>query len=126
MEGLFDKTYQLLSSVLDYRSARQKVIASNVANIDTPDFKPKDVKFPEALKSAQTAVQVDLARTHALHFPLGQAGGTPNLTTIETGEKTSLDKEMMNIAENNLNYNLTVEFLARKFRSIQNVLKEAR
>ena len=125
MEALFDKTYKMLSSMLDYRSARQKVISSNVANIDTPDFKPKDLKFPEALKSALDSSSVDLSRTHPQHIPVGKPDSA-KFTTIETGEKTSLDMEMMNVAENNLNYNLTVELLARKFKGIQNVLKETR
>ena len=125
MEALFGKTYQMLSSMLDYRSARQKVIASNVANINTPDYKPKDIKFPDTLKSAMDSDTINLVRTHPQHMPVGKPGAT-SYTTVETGEKTNLDTEMMNVAENNLNYNLSVELLARKFRGIQNVLKETK
>ncbi len=126
MEALFGKTYQMLSSILDYRSARQKVIASNIANIDTPDYKPQDIKFPDTLKSAMDKGAVDLVRTHPQHFPVGQAGGATSYTTVETGDRANLDTEMMNVAENNLNYNLTVELLARKFRGIETVVKETK
>ena len=124
MEALFNKTHQMLSSMLDYRSARHRVINSNVANIDTPDYKPKDLKFPQELNSAMKT-QCDLVRTHPRHLPVIPPG-PQNYKILETGEKTSLDTEMMNISENNLMYNLTVELLARKFRGIQNVLKETR
>lgn len=126
MEALFGKTIQMLASVLDYRATRQKIITSNVANIDTPDYKPKDLKFPEHLKSAMGTKlpPVEPARTDPRHLPGGDAA--PRYAVEETSEKTDIDKEMMNISENNLMYNLTVELLARKFRGIENVLKETR
>ncbi len=127
MESLFGKTYQMLSSMLDYRAQRQKVITSNVANLDTPEFKPKDLKFPDELKSVLKADAMGLAKTDPRHLPTGAPGtGPANYTVQETGDRVSIDTEMMNVAENNLKYNLTVELLARKFRSIQNVLKETR
>ena len=126
MQALFGKTYRMLEYVLDYRAARQKVITSNVANIDTPNYKPKDLKFPEQLKSAmQGKSSAKLVRTDPRHFPEA-GGGTGAYSVEETSEKTNIDTEMMNISENNLMYNLTVEFLARKFRGIQNVLKETK
>lgn len=127
MQALFGKTYQVLASMLDYRAARQKVITSNVANIDTSDYKPKDLKFPEQLKSAMGKEQTGLVRTDPRHLSAGGAGtGVDNYTVTETSEKTNIDTEMMNISENNLMYNLTVELLARKFRGIQNVLRETK
>ncbi len=126
MESLFGKTYQLLSSMLDYRAQRQKVITSNVANIDTPQYRPKDVKFPEELKNSLKADAMRLVKTDPRHLPTEEGPGKANYALEETGDKVSLDTEMMNVAENNLMYNMTVELLARKFRGIQNVLKETR
>ena len=45
MDILFNKTMDLLSGMLDYRSKRHKIIVSNIANIDTDDFKPSDISF---------------------------------------------------------------------------------
>ena len=45
MDILFNKTMNLLSGMLDYRSTRHKIIVSNIANIDTEGFKPSDICF---------------------------------------------------------------------------------
>ncbi|SFV53654.1 Flagellar basal-body rod protein FlgB [hydrothermal vent metagenome] len=43
------KTHSLLVRAMDYRAARQDMIASNIANADTPYYKPRDIRFEEAL-----------------------------------------------------------------------------
>ena len=53
MKALFNKTIALLSAALSVRAERQGVIAANIANIDTPGFRPGDISFQDALR-AQT------------------------------------------------------------------------
>ncbi|WP_297484380.1 flagellar basal body rod protein FlgB [Sulfurimonas sp.] len=43
------KTHSLLAQAMDYRAARQDMIASNIANVDTPYYKPRDISFQDAL-----------------------------------------------------------------------------
>ena len=43
------RTHGLIKDALDYRAARQDMIASNIANADTPFYRPRDVKFEDAL-----------------------------------------------------------------------------
>ncbi|WP_457749286.1 flagellar basal body rod protein FlgB [Sulfurimonas sp.] len=43
------KTHSLLTNAMDYRAARQDMIASNIANADTPYYKPRDIHFEDAL-----------------------------------------------------------------------------
>lgn len=113
MDALFGKTIEMLSAVLDFRSERHKVIASNIANIDTPNYRPKDIVFKEELEtliSSKDGVRLDKA----------------DFEVIDSGERVNLDTEMAKLAENNLMHNLSVELLARKFRGLNTVLKEAR
>jgi flagellar basal-body rod protein FlgB len=128
MEVLFNKTFQFLSKVLDYRSERHKLITTNVANMETPEFTAKDLAFPEALRQAAGGSRkLGLAKTHEGHLTAeGVSHGAPGYKIISTGEKPDIDKEMMHVAENNLMFNMTVELLARKFRGLNNVLKETR
>jgi flagellar basal-body rod protein FlgB len=68
---------------------------------------------------------VNLVRTDRKHLPMPDSSG--NEYKVETSaEKVSLDKEMTNLAENQLMYNVTVDILARKFRSISTFLKDVR
>jgi len=50
MKSLTDKIDDLVSRSLDFHSARQKLIAGNIANIDTPFYKPRDLNFKKTLQ----------------------------------------------------------------------------
>jgi flagellar basal-body rod protein FlgB len=65
-----------------------------------------------------------LVRTDERHLEGGKGG--ENFTIIQTEENVNLDKSMATLAENQLMHNTAVEMLARKFRSLQTVLKETR
>jgi len=126
MESLFGKTYNLLSTMIDYRSERNKLIATNIANIDTPDFKPADYVFKEEFKKAIN-LKINLKRTHEKHFPANADEITrDDFKLVKSDNKVDLDTEMTNLAENQLMYNLSVELLARKFKGLKTVLNEAK
>ncbi len=128
MDALFGKTVKLLSNMLSFRAERQKVISSNVANIDSEGYRPSELSFSSDLARALGEEGgLPLARTDPRHLATdggAKADGEFQVTTSK--EKVNLDTEMTNLAENHLMYNLTVELLARKFRSLQNVIKESR
>ncbi|HOX00648.1 MAG TPA: flagellar basal body rod protein FlgB [Deltaproteobacteria bacterium] len=123
MNGLFSKTIGMLSDMVGARSQRHQVLSSNVSNIDTPGYEPKDVDFQNLIASMQQK-GVRLARTNGKHLPASTPGGS--LSVVRTGEQVSLDKEMVSIAENHLMHNAAVEMLARKFRGLQIVLREGK
>jgi flagellar basal-body rod protein FlgB len=126
MESLFGKTFNLLSTMLNFRSERSKLISSNIANLDSADYKAADYVFKDDLRQAMEG-KVRLTGTNEKHFPNNKAEFTKDsFRLVKSDEKPSLDKEMTNLAENQLMYNLSVELLARKFRSINNVLRDAK
>ena len=124
MQALFSKTMDLLSHMLDYRAARHKVILSNIANLDTPDFKPQELTFGASLAEATTnGPAATLRRTNNKHLAAG-SGKETDFKIQQTGDKVDLDREMTNLAENNLMYNLTVELMSRKLKSVNTALTE--
>ncbi|MBP7232638.1 MAG: flagellar basal body rod protein FlgB [Syntrophaceae bacterium] len=126
MERLFGKTYNLLGTMMDYRSERNKVISSNIANLDTKDYKSSDYVFKDNLKNA-VDVRIRLTRTDEKHFPNATDEISKNdFKMITSNDKVDLDREMTNLAENHLMYNLTAELLARKFKGLRSVLTEAK
>ncbi len=126
METLFGKTFNLLGTMMGYRSERNKVITSNIANMDTPDYKSSDYVFKEDLKKAMD-VRILLTRTNEKHFPnAADEISKKDFKKVTSEDKVDLDKEMTNLAENHLMYNLTAELLARKFKGIRNVLTDAK
>ncbi len=120
MNNIFDRTIGRLEGFLNYRAKRHEVILSNVSNIDTPGYKPADVKFEDEMEVAQ----LKLARTSEKH--LSGKGEGENYTVVPEEGPPSLEKSMTDLAENHLMHNAAVEMLARKFKTLQTVLKETR
>ena len=126
MQDLFGKTINLLSNMLDFRAERHNVIVSNIANIDTPEYQPRELVFKRTLE--ETTVErnrLEMVRTNSRHFNAAQ-GKDSNFQAALSGEKMEIDTAMADLAENNLMYNLTVELLLRKFNGINTVLKETK
>lgn len=124
MEFLFGKTIRILTSMMDFRSQKHQLITSNIANIDTPEYTSKDLQFKGIIGEA---MQKQLAKTDKKHFP-GQFvnAGIIDGDFVDSEERVNVEKEMANLAENHLMYNLSVELLSRKLRSIKTVLNEVK
>lgn len=103
---------QFLFDNLSYRAERQKVISSNIANINTPGYKAKDLVFAEELEKAkQSSGDLALKKTHKNHLPQGfVASAKPVASLIEKqnkveqndGNNVSLDEEISEMAKNNV------------------------
>ncbi len=128
MEVLFSKTINMLSTMLDFRSNRHKLITSNVANLDTPGYRPKDIDFKKELGLALgNGGKLTVTKTDTRHLSLNSMTSNGiDSEVVSCGERVNIDKEMAKLAENHLKYNLTVELLARKFRGIKNTLREGK
>jgi flagellar basal-body rod protein FlgB len=117
IKSLFGKTYHLLERSLDIGRLRHGVIASNVANLDTPGYRPKEIDFDKALKDSLERKPVDLTRTHPLHF--GAKAGRYETSYEEAGDRVDIDQEMSKLSENNLRYQTDIEMLLRKFSMLK-------
>lgn len=118
-----DQNITLLSKVLDLRATREKVIASNIANSETPGYAPARFRFENELKSAVANGSFTLRTTHQTHIPLGpqNLSGVQGKTVIEKdtsgiGDQNgvSLDQEMLALSENELLYETAAQLLKKK------------
>lgn len=122
MAGWLDsKIMQILEGGLDGLSVRNKVLADNIANNDTPNFKRSDLDFNNFLQNAlgaSTPGQIELKRTSPLHLQgiAGQAGGyiiqDQSTTFRNDGNNVDIDQEMTKLAENTLQYNALTRALS--------------
>ncbi|GGJ55895.1 flagellar basal-body rod protein FlgB [Anoxybacillus voinovskiensis] len=124
---LFSRTFNMLEQGLDYASLKQKVIANNIANVDTPNYKAKDVQFKTALEQAMAPLEA--YRTDPRHFSFK---GNPSNFLVTTrsdvvynhnGNSVDIDKEMSDLAENQIYYNALVERLNGQFNTLKTVIK---
>ena len=117
-------------SVLDYLSSRQKVVGSNVANIDTPGYKTRDVEFKNLFKEQAEQAGMQLKATHPKHFAqaLDTEGAFETFYAYEPVNKhdgvndVDIDKEMLKLGEIQASFNIFSEILRGKYHQIQRLL----
>jgi len=133
MNILFDPTIQFLQKVADYRVARQEVVASNVANTETPGYISREVPFEAYLSRAESGTSAGPRATHPRHIG-GPAGGSgPISPPVESegdavrvdGNNVVLEKEMTKSAENTVGYMTAMTLIARKMRSFRTAIDDS-
>ena len=115
--------FAMLRGRLGYLSERQQVIAQNVANSDTPNYRGRDLVAPKFKDSVAVAArpidQVVLAATEPGHIG-GSMGGNSSYGTTKggyevrpTGNSVSLEDEMMKVASNQMEYQAATALYTR-------------
>jgi flagellar basal-body rod protein FlgB len=112
--------FAMLRGRLGYLSERQQLIAQNVANSDTSNFRPKDLK-PFSFHVQETSGASSAAAvTQPGHIPLqhGQGGQTSHFETVSApdsetrlnGNAVVLEEEMMKMSDSRMNYDAAIGF----------------
>jgi flagellar basal-body rod protein FlgB len=106
------------SNALLLRSQRQQVLASNIANADTPGYIARDFDFASALKQASGLSGAGPKQTDARHMSLGTTDARdPKMAyTVQTqpsqdGNSVDLDRERANFMDNAIRYESTLRFI---------------
>jgi len=126
----FGKTFYALEKAIGLAQQRNAVITSNISNLDTPGYKPKDINFKSELDRAiETNHKTDLARTDPRHISMQMNGEQMVEPYEEQGEWNGynwadIDSEMTKLTENNLVYRTAVEALLRKMNLLKEVVRE--
>ena len=100
-----------LSRALDLTSQRQSLVSQNVANIDTPGYKARDIDFRQELQRALGEDEGPQAAT-LVHE-------VPGLVSRPDGNNVSLDRESLLMAQNQLAFQVDVQLLRAEFNRLQ-------
>jgi flagellar basal-body rod protein FlgB len=109
----------MLRTKLQWHQERQRLLAENVANADTPDFKPSDLAAPKFGVEASAVAPVALVRTSPAHLASAdvaaafepQHGGS--FDVVPTGNAVSLEDEMMKVAANQMDFQAATALYTR-------------
>lgn len=130
--ALFGNIITNLERSLDYAAAKNRAISSNIANVDTPGYKAKDVVFKQALNEVMNQ-SLEAKRTDARHIPFSNSNlssyhvVTRNNTVYNhNGNNVDIDKEMTELAKNQIYYHSLIDRLNGKFNSLQTVIRGGR
>jgi flagellar basal-body rod protein FlgB len=111
--------FSMLRTRMQWHQERQKVLAENVANADTPNFRTRDLKPLDFGREVRTAGQVRIASTNPAHIT-GSAGnsafatgGNAKYDVKPAGNAVSLEDEMMKVASNQMDYQAAISLYSR-------------
>ncbi len=129
MINKLDEALRFQQTALNLRAARQELLASNIANADTPNYKAKDVNFATALQNAMagTAPALPAAQTSPMHLQgnTDQAiMGSPVMYRVPAqpsadGNTVDMDVERTQFTDNALRYEASVSFVSDELKDIQ-------
>jgi len=107
---MLDRVAGQLERYLDLLSARQKLVASNIANADTPGYHTRDIDFQSEFQSA--------------------AGLSPNVVEVSglpvknDGNSVSIDREARLLAENAMRFQMATVLLRSQIQTVREAIKE--
>jgi flagellar basal-body rod protein FlgB len=108
-----DQTGLQLGNYMSYLSQRQGVIASNIANADTPGYQTRDVQMPADFSSIMRdagSVVVEI----------------PDLPSRNDGNNVSIDREARLLSENTMKFNLATQMVRGELKSVRSAIEEGR
>lgn len=118
----------MLRTRMQWHQERQRLLAENVSNADTPNFRPRDLAQPKFDRDLETSVkQVSLALTDPGHIG-GSLGGDTSAGNREqfqirpAGNAVSLEDEMMKVAGNQMDYQTATALYGRSLGLIKTAL----
>ncbi|HBY85546.1 MAG TPA: flagellar basal body rod protein FlgB [Colwellia sp.] len=124
----FDKGFQLHTQGMLIRSQRAEVIASNIANADTPGYKAKGLDFKQALAQASTKQQMGMSRTNDKHFDVRTELNNavdyrvPNQPDTGDGNTVDVQVERNLYLKNSMEYQASIQFLNGKIKAMKKVI----
>jgi flagellar basal-body rod protein FlgB len=98
---------------MDLLSTRQKLVASNVANIDTPGYKTRDIDFQFEYMSLTKGASPNIVEV-------------PNLAVKNDGNDVSLDREARLLSENALRFNMASNLASAQLQLVRSAISESK
>jgi flagellar basal-body rod protein FlgB len=108
-----DQTGLQLGNYMSYLSQRQEVIASNIANADTPGYQTRDVEMPVDFSSIMQTAGTPVVET-------------PNLPSRNDGNNVSIDREARLLSENTMKFNLAAQMVRLELKNVRSAIEEGR
>jgi len=108
------QTVGLLGKLMDVGALRHRILAHNIANVNTPGFKKSEVQFERALQQAITKGHADDVQRASPRVVLSDAAALR-----KDGNNVDIDKEIGQLTKNTLLFNTYANILSRKFKMLK-------
>jgi len=125
-----DRIFDGSSQALNLRAQRTQLLATNIANADTPGFKARDMDFGAAMRREMGALASDVRRTDGRHLALSSlrhgaaaAQYRQPLQPRADGNTVDLQREQVAFMDNAIRYQASLSFLDSRIKSVRNALR---
>ncbi|MGB8516713.1 MAG: flagellar basal body rod protein FlgB [Gallionella sp.] len=133
MVSKLDDALRFQQTALSLMASRQELLASNIANADTPNYKAKDINFASALQNALSgsSPKLPVTQTASSHLQ-GNAGGSilgapvmyrKPIQPSADGNTVDMDVERAQFADNALRYEASVKFISDDIKEIMQAIQ---
>ena len=119
-----DKSATLLEKMLDVSSIKHKVIANNIANVNTPGYKKMEVSFANQLEKALNESSMNKFDTLQPKIVISKEDSSE--TVRNDGNNVDMDKEVSSLVKNTLTYSIYTQLLAKKYEGIKSAIEGSR
>lgn len=127
----FESALGIHAEALRVRSQRAELLATNLANADTPNFKARDIDFQTALQAATAQQSTNKMHvTHQKHIQMGQGSSGSEHIQYRTIQQDALDGnsvdaqiEQAQFMQNAIQYQASLEFLGSRFQGLTKALR---
>jgi len=137
----FSKSHAIMEKALNYRSARQDLIAGNIANVDTPFYRPRDLSFQDSLRKEANKIfkepevaKLKLARTNGAHFETAVESNSDKAKLFyrdghlarNDGNSVDLDVETSEMTKNSMMYQTIVASMKKNGAIFKAVIESSK
>ena len=127
MINTFKQQLEVFSKAIDIRNRRNEILASNIANASTPNYKARDVNFETELKRSLSVGPIKTSDSAHIALPSKNLPGKVQyrkpLQPAMDGNTVELAMEQMEFAENAVRYQTTLNFINGKLRGLMSAIR---
>jgi flagellar basal-body rod protein FlgB len=133
LDFFHDPTIEAAGAYMSRLSQRQQIVASNLANIDTPGYKTHDVSFYATMQELLSEGSIPLRTSRPEHnagqipvYPRAEVFEVRGLTSRADQNNVDLDREMMKLSETAFGYTVMTQMLRSKFHTLASSISEGK
>lgn len=129
--SVIDRAFSIHDDAMQLRSRRSSILAANIANADTPDYKARDMDFSAMMKLAQSGQDSNfkMSRTNERHLSATMVQGDPNikyrnpLQASLDGNTVDMHAEQARFSQNAVQYQTSLTMLNSKISGLKLAIK---
>ena len=129
--SVIDRAFSIHDDAMQIRSRRSSILAANIANADTPNYKARDMDFSAMMKQSQTGNDsgFNMSRTNEQHLSASSAQANPNikyrnpLNASLDGNTVDMHAEQARFSQNAVEYQTSLTLLSGKIKGLMLAIK---